>query len=45
MGSLEEMFGQMFDRMNVGQTEALVRQHTQAPVVPVPAPEVLRRAL
>ena len=45
MGSLEEMFGQMFDRMNVGQTEALVQQHTQAPPVPVPAPEALLRAL
>jgi fructose/tagatose bisphosphate aldolase len=45
MGSLEEMFGQMFDRMNVGQTAELVRQHTQAPVVPVPMPEALARAL
>jgi len=45
MGSLEEMFGQMFDRMQVGETEALVRQHTSAPVIPVPVPEGLQRAL
>ncbi len=45
MGSLEEMFGQMFDRMQVGETETLVRQHTQARAVPVSAPEVLLRVL
>jgi hypothetical protein len=45
MGSLEEMFGQMFDRMQVGETEALVREHTKAPAVPVPMPAGLRAAL
>jgi hypothetical protein len=45
MGSLEEMFGQMFDRMNVEQTLELVRQHTKAPVVSIPVPESLRSAL
>ncbi|MFA5028155.1 MAG: class II fructose-bisphosphate aldolase, partial [Candidatus Methylomirabilota bacterium] len=45
MGSLEEMFGQMFDRLRVGETEALVRQHTTAPPVPVPMPEGLAAAL
>lgn len=45
MGSLEEMFGQMFDRMNAGQTMELVRQHTKASVVPVPVPEALAKAL
>jgi hypothetical protein len=45
MSSLEEMFRDMFTRMNVGQTETLVRQHTQAPAIPVAMPEGLRRAL
>jgi hypothetical protein len=45
MGSLEEMFGQMFDRMKVGETEALVRRHTKAPAVPVPLPEALKQLL
>jgi hypothetical protein len=45
MLSLEEMFRGMFVRMNVGHTTSLVRQHTTAPVVSVPMPEPLRRAL
>jgi hypothetical protein len=45
MGSLEEMFRDMFTRMNVGQTEALVRRHTQAPAIPVAMPDGLRRVL
>jgi hypothetical protein len=45
MVSLEEMFRDMFVRMNVGQTRELVVQHTQAPVVPVPVPPALAKAL
>jgi hypothetical protein len=45
MVSLEEMFRDMFVRMNVGQTGELVAQHTQAPVVPVPVPPALAKAL
>ncbi len=45
MASLEEMFRDMFVRMNVGQTAELVAQHTQAPVVPVPMPPALAKAL
>ncbi|NTV38172.1 MAG: hypothetical protein HGA82_03190, partial [Anaerolineales bacterium] len=33
MGSLEEMFRDMFTRMNVGGTDSLVARFTQAPVV------------
>ncbi len=43
--SLEEMFGQMFERLNVGGTHKLVTQFTEAPVIPVPAPPALVRAL
>lgn len=45
MGSLEEMFRDMFERMNVGHTASLVRKHTTAPVVPVPIPEPLQSVL
>jgi hypothetical protein len=45
MVSLEEMFHDMFVRMNVGQTRELVAQHTQAPVVPVPMPPALAKGL
>ena len=45
MASLEEMFRDMFVRMKVGQTGELVAQHTQAPVVPVPVPPALAKAL
>jgi hypothetical protein len=45
MVSLEEMFRDMFVRMNVGQTGELVAQHAQAPVVPVPVPPALAKAL
>ena len=45
MVSLEEMFRDMFVRMNVGQTAELVAQHAQAPVVPVPVPPALAKAL
>jgi hypothetical protein len=39
------MFRDMFVRMNVGQTGELVAQHSQAPVVPVPVPPALAKAL
>jgi len=45
MGSLEEMFGQMFDRMHVGETDALVRRYTRPRTIPVPMPEGLAAAL
>jgi hypothetical protein len=45
MVSLEEMFRDMFVRMNVGETADLVAQHTQAPVVPVPMPPALAKGL
>lgn len=45
MGSLEEMFRDMFVRMKVGSTTELVAKFTQAPVVPVAAPPVLADAL
>ncbi len=41
MASLEEMFGEMFERMKVGSTGEIVAKFTQAPVVPVPVPPVL----
>jgi hypothetical protein len=40
-GSLEEMFGQMFERLNAGGTRELVTQFTTAPAVPVPPPPAL----
>lgn len=43
--SLEEMFAQMFQRLNVGGTRDLVPQFTQAPAVPVPLPAALAKAL
>ena len=45
MGSLEEMFYDMFVRMNVGGTSELVAKFTQAPAVPVPVPAALAKAL
>ena len=42
---MEEMFGQMFDRMHVGETDALVRQYTRPRTIPVPMPEGLAAAL
>lgn len=39
--SLEEMFTQMFERLNAGGTRDLVAWFTQAPVVPVPVPPAL----
>jgi fructose/tagatose bisphosphate aldolase len=45
MASLEEMFRDMFLRMNVGHTEDLVARHTHAKVVPVPLPAALARML
>lgn len=45
MLSLEEMFGDMFVRMNVGQTKELVALHTRPSVVPVPLPAGLARML
>ena len=45
MASLEEMFADMFRRMNVADTEELVKRHTDAPVVPVSVPASLARML
>jgi hypothetical protein len=39
--SLEEMFGQMFERLNVGDTRELVARFTKATPVPLPVPPVL----
>jgi hypothetical protein len=43
--SLEEMFGQLFARLNAGGTRELVAKFTEAPVVPVPVPPALAKAL
>jgi hypothetical protein len=43
--SLEEMFGEMFERMNVGKTGELVQRYTTAPRVRVPPPPSLLEAL
>lgn len=45
MGSLEEMFSDMFTRMNVGGTDDLVARFTQAPAVRAPFPTGLANAL
>jgi hypothetical protein len=45
MASLEDMFRDMFERMRVGETEALVTQYTQAALVPVPMPAALAATL
>ena len=45
MASLDDMFRDMFTRMNVGETGELVARHTQAKVVPVPLPPALARML
>jgi hypothetical protein len=44
MASLEDMFRDMFERMKVGETEALVTQYTQAVLIPVPMPAALAAA-
>jgi hypothetical protein len=36
MASLESMFGEMFDRMRVGQTQGLVEKHVRLQAVPLP---------
>jgi len=43
--SLEEMFGQMFERLNAGNTRDLVARFTQPPVVSVPIPPALAAEL
>jgi len=43
--SLEEMFREMFERLNVGSTEQLVARLAQAPVIAVPAPAGLAKVL
>ena len=43
--SLEEMFGQMFEQLNVGGTRALVARFIQAPVIPASAPPALAAEL
>ena len=45
VASLEEMFADMFRRMNVVETDELVKRHTDARVVPVPMPASLARKL
>ena len=45
MASLDDMFRDMFMRMNVGQTGELVARHTSVKVVPVPLPPALARML
>jgi len=43
--SLEEMFGQMFERLNAGNTRDLVARFTETSVVPVPVPPALAAEL
>ncbi len=43
--SLEEMFGEMFARLNVGNTDQLVAKLAQAPVTAAPAPAGLAEVL
>jgi hypothetical protein len=45
MAALEEMFRDMFTRMKVGGTDELVARFTEAPVIPVPVPAALAKAL
>ncbi len=45
VASLEEMFADMFKRMNVAETDPLVKRHTDARIVPVPVPASLERKL
>jgi fructose/tagatose bisphosphate aldolase len=45
MVSLEDMFRDMFERMKVGGSEALVSQFTQAPALRIPKPAALAKAL
>lgn len=45
MLSLEAMFKDMFERMNVGGTRDLVARHTDARIVPVPLPPALASRL
>jgi hypothetical protein len=43
--SLEEMFAQMFERLNVGGTGDLVARFTQAPMISAPIPPALSKAI
>jgi hypothetical protein len=45
MGSLQDMFRDMFTWMNMADTRALVAKHTTLTKVPPPVPETFRRAL
>ena len=45
MGSLQDMFRDMFTWMNVADTRALVAKHTTSTKVPPRVPETFRRAL
>ena len=45
VSSLEQMFADMFERMNVTGTDELVKRYTDAPLVPVPVPASLARKL
>ena len=45
VASLEEKFGQMFERLNAGGTRELVARFTKATPVPVPVPPALAAAL
>ncbi len=44
LASLEGMFGEMFERLKVGDTAALVEQYTPTAAVPVPMPQPLQAA-
>jgi hypothetical protein len=43
--SMEEMFRQMFERLNVGNTHQLVARYAQRPLIAAPAPAGLAKAL
>jgi hypothetical protein len=45
LASLEGMFGEMFERLKVGDTADLVARHTPIAAVPVPIPQPLQAAL